>query len=56
MVVVDRQECTGCGICVDVCPVEAIAQVDGAAQIDTDKCTECLTCVDECPVEAISEK
>ena len=56
MVVVDTQECTGCGICVDVCPVEAISQVDGVAHVNADECTECLTCVDECPVEAILEK
>jgi ferredoxin len=56
MVVVDTQECTGCGACVDVCPVEAIALEDGIAQIDQDECTECLTCMDECPVEAISEE
>ena len=56
MVVVDEQECTGCGICADACPVEAISLADGVARIDHNECTECLTCVDECPVEAISEE
>lgn len=56
MVVVDEQECTGCGTCVEACPVEAISLIDGVAHIDHDECTECLTCVDECPVEAISEE
>ncbi|MGD2175655.1 MAG: 4Fe-4S binding protein [Candidatus Brocadiaceae bacterium] len=56
MVVVDEDECTGCGICEDVCPVEAVTLVNGVASIDQEECTECLTCVDECPVEAISEE
>ena len=56
MVVVDRDECTGCENCVAVCPVEAISMVDGLAQIDQETCTECGTCIDECPVEAISEQ
>lgn len=56
MVVVDKHECTGCGTCVEACPVEAISLTDGVAHVDHDECTECLTCVDECSVEAISEE
>ncbi|MDY7010120.1 MAG: 4Fe-4S binding protein [Planctomycetota bacterium] len=51
---VDIEKCTGCGSCVDVCPVEAISLNDGKAVIDEDTCTECGLCVDECPEEAIS--
>ena len=53
VVVIDKNECTGCETCVDACPVEAISMVDDIAQIDQDTCTECETCVSECPVEAI---
>jgi NAD-dependent dihydropyrimidine dehydrogenase PreA subunit len=56
MVVVDKNECTGCGICTDVCPVGAASLVDGVSVIDPDKCVECLSCIDECPVEAIKEQ
>ena len=56
MVVVNKEECTGCETCVDACPVEAIAMGEGKAVIDQDECTGCLTCIDECPVEAIAEK
>ena len=56
MVEVNKEECTGCGTCVDACPVEAISLVDGIAHIDHGECTESITCEDECPVEAISAK
>ena len=56
MVEVDRDECTGCETCIEVCPVEAISIVGDKAQIDQDTCTECETCVPECPVEAIKVK
>ena len=55
MVLVDKDECTGCETCVGVCPVEAITMVDGLAEIDQDTCTQCGTCIEECPVEAIKE-
>lgn len=51
--VVDKDTCTGCESCVDVCPVEAISMEDGKAVI-SDACVDCGQCVDECPVEAIS--
>lgn len=52
--VVNKEKCTGCGICVDECPVEAIAMDGDVAAVDADKCTDCGTCVDACPNEAIS--
>ena len=51
---IDSEKCTGCGVCVDVCPLEAISLNDGIAVIDEDSCTECGLCVDECPNDAIS--
>ena len=51
---VDPDKCTGCGSCVDVCPVEAVSLNDDVAVIDEDTCTECGLCVDECPNDAIS--
>ena len=50
---VDIARCTGCGACVEVCPVEAIALVDGKARVDEDACTGCGACVDACPERAI---
>ena len=54
MAYVISDECTSCGSCVDVCPVEAISEVDEKYEIDATLCTDCGTCMDECPVEAIS--
>lgn len=52
---VDQGTCTGCGACVDTCPVEAISMADDKAAIDAGACTDCGACVGECPVEAISQ-
>lgn len=51
---IDKQKCTGCGACVDVCPVEAIKLEDEKANVDEDTCVECGQCIDECPNEAIT--
>jgi len=50
---VDSEKCTGCGLCVPVCPTEAITTIQNKAVIDHNKCTECLKCMNECPVNAI---
>lgn len=50
---VNEEKCTGCGMCQNVCPVEAIELEDGKAVINDD-CIECGACVAECPNEAIS--
>ena len=51
---VDTEKCTGCGICVDICPVEAISLDNGVAVVDEGTCTACGLCVNECPNGAIA--
>jgi len=52
-VTIDKEKCTGCGTCVDTCPVEALKIVDSKAVVDPDTCIDCGSCVDECPEGAI---
>ncbi len=51
---VDDEKCTGCNVCVEGCPVEAISLNNDKAVIDENTCIECGLCVDECPNDAIS--
>jgi len=53
--VVNKDECVGCGACVEVCPQEAIT-MDDVAVIDVNECIDCGACVDECPNGAITIK
>jgi Fe-S-cluster-containing hydrogenase component 2 len=50
---IDPERCTGCGACVKVCPVGAIALMDGRARVDDETCTGCGACLDVCPQQAI---
>ena len=51
--IVDRNKCTVCGVCADVCPAGAINVGDTAVEI-TDDCTLCGMCVDTCEFGALS--
>ncbi len=55
--VIDYSKCVGCGICVDICPMQIFTCTS-----DTDKhpvitfpkeCWHCNSCVDDCPNDAI---
>ena len=50
--VIDALKCLGCGICTDICPVEAIIVTDNIAHVN-EECMSCGACVQECPREAI---
>lgn len=50
---VDDHRCIACGICLDVCPVQAIRFRNGKAWIDPAHCTACGNCINHCPQVAI---
>jgi len=52
---IDKAKCIGCGICVEVCPNEAIETVDGAATLVREEdCEDCGVCSEFCEQEAIT--
>jgi electron transport complex protein RnfB len=51
--VADPDVCTGCGLCLDRCQMEALALVDGRVALDLDRCIGCGLCVTTCPSGAL---
>ncbi|HEY3375248.1 MAG TPA: 4Fe-4S binding protein [Candidatus Aquicultor sp.] len=52
--VVNADECSGCGTCVDSCPNGVLELVNDIAKaVNEDDCSACGSCAEECPMEAI---
>ena len=53
-------DCISCGMCIEVCPNDAISESDSVYVIDPDLCTECVgdfdepQCIKVCPVDTIA--
>ena len=56
LAVVDDKLCTGCGVCVERCQVNAITLVDSAAEVDKNLCIGCGLCVTTCEFDAMHLK
>jgi NADH:ubiquinone oxidoreductase subunit F (NADH-binding)/(2Fe-2S) ferredoxin/Pyruvate/2-oxoacid:ferredoxin oxidoreductase delta subunit len=54
---IDPERCTGCGLCIKVCPTQATSgEKKKAHTIDNNKCTRCGACIESCKFEAINVK
>lgn len=51
---IDKEKCSGCGMCVKDCPNRAIELNEKKAQMVFDSCLECGHCVAICPKGAVS--
>jgi len=50
---VNRYVCGYCGMCVSVCPVNALELVEMWLEVKNEDCVDCGTCVKVCPVGAL---
>ena len=55
---IDSQKCIHCGVCVAVCPQDALTMSaeDARLVFDRNKCILCELCVPVCPVKAIKSE
>ena len=51
----NEERCTHCGMCVSICPVEAMTvdRTSWKVHYDAEKCIACGMCIDACPPGAI---
>lgn len=49
----DEEECSGCGQCVDICPVQVIKMVEGFPVVDKEWCIGCGVCAVPCSSSAV---
>ena len=49
----DKERCTGCGQCVEICPVQVIKMEGDFPVIDKDWCIGCGVCAVPCPASAV---
>ncbi|MEG1481290.1 nitroreductase family protein [Clostridium sp.] len=53
MMIVDKNKCIGCGLCVKDCFPNDIELVDGKAHIKNETCIKCGHCIAVCPKNAV---
>jgi len=52
---VDSNLCSGCGVCEEICPVDAIRlDENGRPYLKYDECWYCGSCEEECPTDALT--
>ncbi|MBF0216829.1 MAG: 4Fe-4S binding protein [Candidatus Omnitrophica bacterium] len=53
-VTIDKEKCSRCGKCMEVCPSLAVETTASGEYKTTNFCTRCSKCIDICPSDAIS--
>ncbi|WP_334101971.1 hypothetical protein [Methanothrix soehngenii] len=48
----ERDDCNGCSLCLDICREEALTLEDGRPVLKGDRCIYCADCIDCCPTSA----
>ncbi len=51
---VDQAKCTGCGLCLEICPYKAVSLTQEGARVDPGLCKGCGACVAGCRSGAIT--
>ena len=54
MIKVNKNKCTVCGCCIDVCKVFALKMINDTIVVNEDVCTDCGICVKACAMVALS--
>ncbi|MCR4395544.1 MAG: 4Fe-4S binding protein, partial [Candidatus Saccharicenans sp.] len=54
LLIINRELCTGCGLCLQVCPFGALSLDADNIVVANEACTGCGACVPECPAGALS--
>lgn len=53
--ILEKEECTACGACVEACP-NGVLEIVGTAVdvVNEDECIACEACIEECPMGVIT--
>ena len=52
--VIDKEKCTMCNLCIEICPVEVFSKKNGKLIISKpEECIGCRACEAQCPKSAI---
>lgn len=51
---INNDTCDRCGVCISVCPANALRLLTASLIVDSGRCTGCGSCVKVCPFGALT--